>query len=161
MPQSTGHIPCYYNHKMSARGSFYKRPGAPGAPGRDYVSASPAAWYPFGYGLSYTTIEYSDLKAKVGDDGKVYASVCVENKGSYEIDESVLLFVRMMYCPTTPFIKKLRKFSKVNLRPGDRKTVEFTLADEDFTYIDENMKTAKNRGQHKIMIADLECSVEI
>ena len=161
MPQSTGHIPCYYNHKMSARGSFYKRPGAPGAPGRDYVSASPAAWYPFGYGLSYTTIEYSDLKAKVGVDGKVYVSVCVENKGSYEIDESVLLFVRMMYCPTTPFIKKLRKFSKVNLRPDDRKTVEFTLTDEDFTYIDENMKTAKNRGEHKIMIADLECSVEI
>ncbi|MBR3593387.1 MAG: glycoside hydrolase family 3 C-terminal domain-containing protein [Clostridia bacterium] len=161
MPQSTGHIPCYYNYKKSARGSFYKRPGAPGAPGRDYVSASPAAWYPFGYGLSYTTLKYSGLEAKVTDGGKVHVSVCVENKGNFEIDESVLLFVRMMYCPTTPFIKKLRKFSKVNLRPGERKTVEFTLSDEDFTYIDENMKTAKNRGEHKIMIADLECTVEI
>lgn len=161
MPQSTGHIPCYYNHKMSARGSFYKRPGAPGAPGRDYVSASPDAWYPFGYGLSYTSVKYSDLSAAVEPDGSVKVSVTVENCGGFEIDESVLLFVRMMYCPITPFVKKLRKFSKINLRPGDRKTVEFTLTDEDFTYIDENMKTVKNRGEHKIMIADLECSVEI
>ena len=160
MPQSTGHIPCYYNYKMSARGNFYKRPGTPGAPGRDYVSASPAPWYPFGYGLSYTTLKYTDLSAKV-KDGKVYVSVRVENKGSYEIDESVLLFVRMMYCPTTPFIKKLRKFSKVNLRPGDSKTVDFILTDEDFTYIDENMKTIVNRGKHIIMISDLECTIEI
>ncbi len=160
MPQSTGHIPCYYNHKMSARGSFYKHPGAPGAPGRDYVSASPDAWYPFGYGLSYTTLKYSDLSATV-EDGKVRVSVCVENAGDYEIDESVLLFVRMMYCPTTPFIKKLRKFTKVNLRPGDRKTVEFILTTDDFTYIDEDMKTAVNTGEHKILIDKLECSINI
>lgn len=161
LPQSIGHIPCHYNHKMSARGSFYKRPGSPEQPGRDYVSASPDAWYPFGFGLSYTKLEYSDLSATVGEDGKVYVSVSVENQGKYEINESVLLFVKMMYCPITPFIKKLRKFQKVNLKPGEKKTVNFVLADEDFTYIDENMKTVKNTGEHKILIENLECSVNI
>lgn len=87
--------------------------------------------------------------------------VSVENKGDYEIDESVLLFVKMMYCPITPFVKKLRKFTKVNLKPAEKKTVEFILTDEDFTYIDHNMKTAVNRGEHKIFIDTLKCSVEI
>lgn len=160
-PQSTGHIPCYYNHKMSARGSFYKNPGSPEQSGQDYVSASPESWMPFGYGLSYTKVEYSDLKADVLENGNVKVSVDVENKGNYEIDESVLLFVKMMYCPITPFVKKLRKFDKINLKPGDKKTAEFILTYEDFTYIDKNMKTVKNTGEHKIIIENLECSVNI
>lgn len=160
-PQSTGHIPCYYNHKMSARGSFYKRPGSIEQPGRDYVLASPEPWLPFGFGLSYTNIEYSDLSADVVEGGKVNVRVTVENKGNYEIDESVLLFVKMMYCPITPFVKKLRKFSKVNLKPNDKKTVEFTLTSEDFTYIDKNMKTAVNEGLHKIIVDELECEITI
>lgn len=161
LPQSTGHIPCHYNHKMSARGSYYKRPGSPEQPGRDYVSASPDPWYPFGFGLSYTKLEYSDLSARVGEDGKVYVRVSVENKGNYEIDESVLCFVKMIYCPIAPFVKKLRKFKKVNLKPGDKKTVEFILSDEDFSYIDENMKTVKNSGEHKILIENLEYTIRI
>ena len=116
---------------------------------------------PFGYGLSYTTLEYSNLRAEKTNEGTVKVRVDVENKGNYEIDESVLLFVKMMYCPITPFVKKLRKFSKVNLKPSEKKTVEFTLTDEDFTYIDVNMKTAVNKGEHKIFIDTLECSVEI
>lgn len=159
-PQTTGHIPSYYNHKVSARG-FYKRPGSPEQPGRDYVLASPDPWYPFGYGLSYTTLEYSDLVAEVREDGTVDVRVSVENLGKYEIKESVLLFVKMMYCPVTPFVKKLRKFAKVHLAPGEKKCVSFTLGEEDFTYIDENMQTAVNRGEHKILIDKLECTVNI
>ena len=160
-PQSTGHIPCYYNYKMSARGSFYRRPGSLDKPGRDYVLASPDPWLPFGFGLSYTQIEYSDLTAEVTADGKVNVKVNVENKGSYEIDESVLLFVKMLHCPITPFVKKLRKFTKINLKPNDKKTVEFTLTSEDFTYIDKDMKTAVNKGLHKIFIGELECEITI
>ncbi|MBR2338783.1 MAG: glycoside hydrolase family 3 C-terminal domain-containing protein [Clostridia bacterium] len=160
-PQSTGHIPCYYNYKASARGRLYKRPGTPEEPGMDYVLASPDAWLPFGYGLSYTTVEYSDLQAQVKDNGEVAVSVCVENTGAYEIDESVLLFVQMLYCPVTPFIKKLRRFEKVNLKIGEKKTVNFTLNGEDFTYIDEDMKTAQNHGKHMLYIDKLACAIEI
>ena len=160
MPQTTGHIPCYYNCKVSARG-FYHRPGSLSQPGRDYVLASPDAWYPFGYGLSYTTLEYSDLAATVKENGEVEVSVSVENKGDYAIRESVLLFVKMLYCPTTPFVKKLRRFAKVALAPGEKKSVSFTLNDEDFTYIDETMQRVKNRGEHKILIDKLSCSITL
>ena len=117
-PQSVGHIPCYYNHKPSARG-FYKKPGTPDSPGRDYVLSSPAPLYPFGYGLSYSKINYSALEAKKLDDGKVNVSVQIENIGDYDIDESVLLFVRALYCPVTPFVKRLRKFKKVHIGKGE------------------------------------------
>lgn len=157
-PQSTGHVPCYYNHKASARGSFYRCPGSPERPGRDYVMASPESWLPFGYGLSYTKLQYSDLKAQTYGD-EVAVSVTVENQGRYEINESVLLFVKMLSCPITPFVKKLRKFQKIYLKPGDKKQVSFTLTAEDFTYIDKNMRTAVNHGEHRIIVEDLECAV--
>lgn len=159
-PQSNGHLPCYYNHKMSARGGLYKMPGSLEKPGRDYITSTPDAWLPFGFGLSYNEIKYTNLTAKA-NNGKVDVTVEVENCGKYEIDESVLLFVKMIYCPITPFVKKLRAFKKVNLKPSDKKTVSFVLSEEDFTYIDEDMKTAVNRGKHKIIIENLECEVEI
>ncbi len=160
MPQTTGHIPCFYNCKASARG-FYKHPGSPEQPGRDYVLASPDAWYPFGYGLSYTTLEYSDLSATVCENGEVRVSVRVKNTGNYAIRESVLLFVKMLYCPITPFVKKLRRFAKVELAPGEEKSVSFTLTDEDFIYIDENMQRVKNRGEHKLLVENLSCTVTL
>ncbi len=159
-PKDVGTLPCYYNYKPSARGSISKH-GSMDEPGGAYVLCGPEPWYPFGFGLSYTELEYSNLVAKVMDDGKVEVTVDVENKGKYEIDESVLLFVKMMYCPITPFVKKLRNFTKVNLKPGEKKTVEFTLNEEDFTYIDHDMKTKINKGEHKILIDKLECSIVI
>lgn len=158
-PKDVGTLPCYYNYKPSARGCISKH-GSMEEPGGAYVLCGPEPWYPFGYGLSYTELEYSNLFAEVRD-GKVYVKVDVENKGEYEIDESVLLFVKMLYCPITPFVKKLRQFEKVNLKSGEKKTVEFTLTEEDFTYIDINLKTKVNRGEHKILIDKLECSVVI
>lgn len=160
-PQSVGHLPCYYNYKISARGRWYKEPGSYENPGRDYVLSSPEPWYPFGYGLSYTNLEYSDLKVKKTGETDVKVSVSVENKGNYEISESVLLFVSALRCPITPFIKRLRKFDKVNLKPGEKKNVELNLSKEDFTYIDFDYKEAVCKGKHKIAIENLECEVEI
>lgn len=159
-PQTTGHIPCYYNHKPSARGSFYQKPGSIEKPGRDYILASPDAWFTFGYGLSYTKLVYSNLKADA-KDGKVYVSVDIENKGNYDIDESVLVFVKAHYCPVTPFVKKLRNFEKVHIKKGERATVSFVLTDEDFMYIDENMKQTKNNGRHSVIIDTLETEFNI
>ena len=131
----------------------------PQSNGRDYITSTPDAWLPFGYGLSYNEMKYSNLTAKV-ENGKAFVKVDVENCGKYEIDESVLLFVKMLYCPITPFVKKLRAFRKVNLKAWEKKTVEFVLSEEDFTYIDENMQTAVNHGKHKILIENLECEIE-
>lgn len=159
-PQTVGHLPCYYNHKVSARGSFYKRPGTPTEPGQDYVLSSPKAWMPFGYGLSYTTLEYSNLTAENTANG-VKVCVDVENKGNYEIKESVLLFVSAKSCPITPFIKQLKAFDKVLIKSGEKKTVEFLLGDDAFSYIDEDYKTAKNKGMHTITVDNLAVNINV
>lgn len=158
-PQSVGHLPCYYNYKTSARGRFYKVHGSFDKPGRDYVVSTPDPWYPFGYGLSYTKLNYSNLTAENLGDGKIKATVDVENVGDYDIFESVLLFVRTPKCPTTPFVKKLRKFKKVNIKKGEKVTVEFLLGDEDFTYVDNDYKTQVLRGRHFLQVNDLECEI--
>ncbi len=159
-PKSVGHIPCYYNYKPSARGTLYRQHGSVEKPGRDYVLSSPNAWYPFGYGLSYTKLEYSNLTAEKSENGNVKVRVEVENLGNYDIYESVLLFVRALYAPVTPFVKHLRNFSKVYLKAGEKQTVEFVLTEEDFTYIDLNFKTTVLNGQYKILIDKLECNLE-
>ena len=159
--KSVGHIPCYYNYKPSARGSLYKKHGSIEKPGRDYVLSSPNAWYPFGYGLSYTEVVYSELSAKKLENGNVRVSVSVENKGDYDINESVLLFLKTMYAPITPFVKRLRNFKKVHLKKGEKKRVTFCLTDEDFTYVDLDYKTVRLSGQYKIIIEDLEYDIKI
>lgn len=155
-PKSTGHIPCHYNYKVSARGSFYKKPGSPENPGRDYVMSSPEAWLPFGYGLSYTKVEYSNLRVIPQKGDTVQVKVDVKNCGEYEINESVLLFVRTIYAPITPLVKRLRAFDKVNLKVNEKKTVEFILGDEDFSYVNINYKMERLPGKYKIMIDSLE-----
>ena len=160
-PKTVGHIPCYYNYKPSARGSLYKKHGSVENPGRDYVLSSPNAWYPFGYGLSYTEVVYSALNAEILENGNVKVSVDVENKGEYDINESVLLFLKAMYAPITPFVKRLRNFKKVYIKKGEKKTVTFYLTDEDFTYVDLNYKAVKLSGQYKIITQDLECDIQI
>ncbi len=158
-PKSVGHIPCYYNYKPSARGRLYNRHGSVEHPGRDYVLSSPNAWYPFGYGLSYTKLNYSNLIAENIGNGQVKVSVNVENTGDYDIYESVLLFVRALYSPVTPFVKKLRNFKKVYLKSKEKKTVEFVLTYEDFTYVDLNFKTSVFEGKYKILIENSECEI--
>ncbi len=157
-PRSAGHIPCYYNHKPSARG-IYKKSGSPEEPGRDYVTDSPAPWYPFGYGLSYTKVVYSDLKAeKKGETLAV--SVTVENSGAYDIEESVLLFARALYAPITPLVKELKAFRKVSLKKGEKKTVSFTLTEADLTYVDHSYQRVPLHTTYRIMVEDLACEIE-
>ena len=103
------------------------------------------------YTLNATTEEFLQYM-----DNEVKVTVGVENIGSYDIDENILLFVSAKNCIITPFVKRLRAFKKVSLAKGEKKTVEFTLTEKDFTYIDFDMKTAVNRGAHRILIADKE-----
>lgn len=159
-PQSVGHLPCYYNHKGSARGGWYNKPGSYEKPGMDYILSSPEPWYPFGYGLSYTKLVYSNLQAEVHDSA-VKVRVDVENKGDYEIDESVLLFASALSCPITPFVKQLKQFQKINLKCGEKKTVEFTLAENEFTYIDFDYQKKVCRGKHKLTVDQLACEIVI
>ena len=151
-PRSVGHLPCYYNYKVSARG-YYKNPGSDEHPGNDYVFDTPAPLYSFGYGLSYTQFDYSELAAVVSGR-EVTVSVKVKNIGKHTGDEIVLLFLRHMRCRITPFIKRLRGFTRISLAPGEEKTVSFKLSDSDFTFINERYEPEPGYGTFRITISD-------
>ena len=155
LPRSSGAIPCYYNHKPTSRG-YYHKPGSPENPGRDYIFADPRALYPFGYGLSYTSFVYSGLQVQPLDGANVRVSVTVTNTGHCASDETVLVFLRQHVCPVTPFVKRLRAFTRLSLNPGESKTAEFVLTAEDFSYIDEHMKKLVGRGKFTIMVGGRE-----
>ncbi len=156
-PQSVGHIPAFYNHKVSARG-YYKKPGSSAEPGRDYVFASPDPLYPFGHGLSYTSFKYSDLKVspeKGAAKQEFMVEVKVKNTGSRQAQEAVLLYLRDCYRRITPEIRQLRGFSKIDLKPGEEKTVQFSLAFADLAFINEKMEPEVEPGSFEVTISDL------
>ncbi len=162
-PQSVGHLPCYYNHKVSARG-FYKRPGSPEQPGRDYVFSSPAPLYPFGHGLSYTTFDYSNLTATpaaVAPDGRVEIAITLTNSGSRSGAEVVQLYLTDLVSRITPFVKRLRGFQKVLLQPGESRRLRFSLDARDFAFINEKMQPEVEAGSFRVAIGDQTCTFEV
>jgi len=141
-PRSVGQLPLYYNRKPTAR--------------RGYLFANKEPLFPFGFGLSYTTFAYSNLKvnpAKLVSGDKVKVSVTVTNTGKRAGDEIVQLYVRDLVSSVTQPIMKLRKFKRISLAPGRSRTVEFELSVyKDLTFLDENMKLVAEPGWFDIMV---------
>ena len=160
-PRSTGHLPCYYNHKPSARGSFYQRPGEKGRAGRDYVFDSPKSLFTFGDGLSYTKYQYTDLQVERVGRYAFNVSVNVENVGDMDGEESVLLFLSAKVQRVTPVVKKLRAFTRIALRAGEKKTVRFRLGKADFSYVGLDMKKQVATGGYTVSIGNLEGTFEV
>jgi len=116
--RSAGHLPVFYNYKPSAR--------------RGYLLDDVSPLWAFGHGLSYTTFGYKNLKvtpAKVGAgvEDKVTVTVDVTNEGKRPGDEVVQLYLRDAVSSVTRPVKELKGFSRVGLKPGETKTVSFTL----------------------------------
>lgn len=152
-PRSTGTLPCYYNHKPSARGSFYRRHGSYEKAGKDYVFESPDPLFPFGFGLSYTDFEYSDVSVSE-ENGGFKVSVSVKNTGERKGDESVLLFLSAKVQRVTPVVKKLRAFKRISLDAGEEKTVSFFLSDKDFEFADIDGKRRVAHTEYTVRIGD-------
>ncbi len=149
-PKSVGHIPCFYNYKAMARTPHLDVNAAPNE-NFDKRKINMAALYEFGFGLSYTTFAYSDLKV---EDETV--SVKVTNTGDRTGKETVLMYLVHEYCPVTRFVKRLRNFTKIELQPGETKEVTFTIVDEDLSYVDVDYKTAVGTGEFTVLVGDLE-----
>ena len=147
-PKSLGHLPCYYNYKPTSRG-IYQTPDSPSEP-TDRQQKNPAALFPFGYGLSYTEFEYSDLKA----DGR-NVSVSVKNVGKYAGKEVIQFYLRQHTCPVTPFVKRLVRFEKIMLQPGESAVVSVQLNDDDFSYIGQSMKKEIGHGGFTLSVGNL------
>ena len=157
VPRSVGHVPAFYNHMPSARG-VYHVPGAPGKPGRDYVFSHPSPLFEFGHGLSYTTFKYSNLRVsprKILPDGSVAVRVDVRNAGKVAGKEVVQLYVNDVISSLTAPVKALRRFEKIHLAPGEKKTVTFTLGPEDLALLDESQEWVVEPGDFEVMIGGL------
>ena len=113
--------------------------------------------YEFGYGLSYTTFIYSNLhisKPTLKGGETLSISVDVKNTGSREGKESVLLYISELYASITPDTKRLRGFDKVDLQPGETKTVTFKITAKDISFINDISQRVTEAGEFKIQLGD-------
>lgn len=113
--------------------------------------------YEFGYGLSYTTFSYSDIKLvsdsiKAGD--KISCSIDITNTGTVEGKEAVLLFVTDEVATKAPVVKQLKRFSKINLKPGETKQVVFDLELRDLEFVNVSNKWVYEPGYFTLSIGD-------
>lgn len=122
----------------------------------DY-NAQVAVQWPFGYGLSYTTFRYSNMKVDKtefsrGDD--ITVSIDVTNTGNREGKESVLLFSRDMVASIVPEVRRLRDFTKISLKPGEKKTVTFTLPSSALAFVNTEDIWTLEPGRFMLQIGD-------
>ncbi len=140
-PRSVGQLPIAYNHKPTER--------------RGYLYTSRDPLFPFGFGLSYTTFEYSNLKvapAQVGPAGRAEVSVTVKNTGARAGDEIVQLYIRDVVSSVTRPVMELKDFRRVPLAPGEGKTVTFTITPDKLSFLDLNMNRVVEPGTFEIMV---------
>lgn len=152
-PKTEGHIPIYANHKPSAKG-YYRNPGTPERPGRDYVFSSPSPLFCFGHGLSYTTFEYSGLNIEknINPAGDLRISCTLKNTGNVKGAEVVQLYVRDKVSSVTTPVKALKGFSKVELNPGEAKEVTMVLKSEDLKLWNADMKFVLEPGEFEVYV---------
>jgi beta-glucosidase len=151
-PRSVGQIPIYYNHKNTGRP--YK-----GDPGFKYVSryidVPNDPLYPFGYGLSYTTFSYSDVrlsKTVLKGDETLLATVTVTNTGDYAGEETVQLYLSQPVASVTRSVEDLRGFQKVYLQAGETKDVTFPITTEDLKFYNGKLEYDWEPGEFIIRI---------
>ena len=147
-PQHNGQIPLYYQYKSTGR------PTALGGWCAKYIDIPTEPAYPFGYGLSYTTFNYSNVKLLPGDGKGTYTrvAVTVTNTGKYEGEEVVQLYVRDEVASITRPIKELKGFEKIKLNPGESKTVTFDVKDEQLGFYNNQMKFIVEKGDFTLMV---------
>ncbi len=149
-PKTVGQIPFNFPYKPGSQADEPKK-GFNGE-GRAQVQG---ALYPFGYGLSYTTFAYSNLKVspeKQRPAGNITVSVDVRNTGARAGDEVVQLYISDKVSSVIVYDKQLRGFERVHLQPDEKRIVTFTLQPEDLMLLDRNMKWAVEPGEFEITV---------
>ncbi len=120
--------------------------------------------YPFGFGLSYTTFEYTNLKVTPETEapqGKIHVSVDIVNTGKMKGDEVVQLYFRDMLSSVITYDSQLRGFERIGLNPGEKKTVTFTLAPDDLSFLDRNMNWVVEPGEFEIIIGSSSADIKL
>ncbi len=140
-PRSVGHLPVYYNHKPSSR--------------RGYLFADVSPLYAFGFGLSYTTFALENLRLEqeeIGVDGRTRALIDITNTGARAGSEVVQLYVRDCVSSVTRPVKELKAFAKVELEPGERRTVALEMTPDSLAFHDVHMQWVVEPGEFTVMV---------
>lgn len=152
-PLTIGQVPIHYS--MKSTGRPMPSPDAREKYLSRYKFTPNEPLYCFGYGLSYTTFDYSDLKVltpEVALGEPVRVSVKVTNSGKRDGDEVVQLYLRDLVASTTRPVRELKGFRKVSLKAGESKVVEFTIQPEDMAFCRADMKFAQEPGDFHVWI---------
>jgi beta-glucosidase len=142
VPRHVGQFPFYYNYSATKDGARYI--DIPGTP-----------LYEFGFGLSYTTFEYSNLMilpGEINNAGEVEVSVEVKNTGAVKGDEVVQLYINDMISSTSKPVKELKGYEKITLEPGEKRTVKLKLLPEDLSLFDRDMNFVVEPGTFEVLI---------
>lgn len=146
-PRHTGQIPLYYANLSGGR-PRWKYP-------RRYRDCESSPLYPFGYGLTYSTVEYGNVvieKNEIGENEELKASVTVKNTGDVAVKEVVQAYFRDVVSSIATPEKRLCGFEKVSLAPGEEKNVTFTFAPGAFSFIGEKMEPVTEKGDFILFI---------
>lgn len=146
-PRSVGQIPLYYNHYNTGR------PG----PKKDvfwshYTDESNKPLYPFGYGLSYSKFEYSNLSLNTSDQKKIKVQVTVKNTSEIAGEEIAQLYIRDKVASIVRPVKELKGFKKFKLLPNESKTIEFILTEKELGFYNNIGKFIIEPGEFDIMV---------
>ncbi len=151
-PQNVGQIPLYYNHKNTGRplnGKWFSKFQS------NYIDVSNEPLYPFGYGLSYTQFDYSDLTlsaTQLKGNQKLTATVTVTNSGRIAGKEVVQLYIRDLVGTITRPVQELKGFNKIELAPGESKKVSFEITPELLKFYNGDLKFDWESGDFEIMV---------
>ena len=153
-PRSVGQIPIYYNYKNTGRpltnkeGKFVKFLS-------NYIDERNEPLYPFGYGLSYTTFKYDNLKVsspKMTFSDKITVSIDITNTGNFDGKEVVQLYSRDVVGSVTRPMKELKGFKKVFLKKGEKQTVSFELSVDDLKFYNSDLEFVAEPGVFDLFI---------
>jgi beta-xylosidase len=140
-PHSVGDLPDFYNHKPSAN--------------RSYAFSTRQPLYPFGYGLSYTTFRFENLRvepAQISAGGTAKVSVEVSNTGSRDGEEVPQLYIHQKIASVTRPVMQLKGFQRIMLRAGEKKTVAFTITPDTLSMLDTDMHKVVEPGIFEVMV---------
>jgi beta-glucosidase len=149
-PRHEGQIPIYYN---------YKNTGRPFVPdikwNSKYIDMPNTPLFPFGFGLSYTTFSYGQpktTKSIYNSKDNIVVTVDIQNTGNYNGEEVVQLYIRDLVSSITRPVKELKGFQKVFLKKGEKKTITFSLTQNELSFYNQHMEWVTEPGDFEIFI---------
>ncbi len=158
IPRHVGQLPVYYNSRPSK--SYWIKGGW----GKRYVDMKPSPLYEFGHGLSYTKFDYRNLEISprvTGTSGSVEVRVDVTNSGGRAGSEVVQLYLNDVVASVSRPLQELRGFEKIALKPGETRTVHFTLTPDDLAFLNANLERVVEPGAFKVMIGHSSADIRV